>query len=336
MRIVHVLCLALCVCVTPAHAKKIKKIKFVRPISPIARDIFGKQAAPAPISSRSIGSYVKGCLAGAQALPVDGPAWQAMRLSRNRNWGHPTLVAYVEKLATEAKKSDGWPGLLVGDMAQPKGGPMVSDHASHQIGLDADIWFVPMPDNTLSPQERETKSMTSVVAADGQTVDKALWTPEHAKLIKRAASYPEVTRIFVHPAIKKALCEWAGEDKAALSKVRPWWGHDDHFHVRVACPAGSKDCVDKLGPPKDDGCGKDLDNWLKRMRPPAVQVLPKPGTPSKRKPLRMADLPAECSALVKPDLIKASTVPVPSPEQANTVPMPERADRSAKKSAEKG
>ena len=38
---------------------------------------------------RSIGYYTHGCLAGGVALPINGPTWQVMRLSRNRNWGHP-------------------------------------------------------------------------------------------------------------------------------------------------------------------------------------------------------------------------------------------------------
>jgi penicillin-insensitive murein endopeptidase len=340
MRIFFILCLALCVCATPADAKK-KKKKPVGPPSPIAREIFGKQTAPAPVAARSIGGYARGCIAGAKALPIDGPAWQAMRLSRNRNWGHPALVSYLERLAADAKKSDGWPGLLIGDMAQPMGGPMTTGHASHQIGLDADIWLSPMPDQTLTPDERETRAAVSMLAADGVSVDKSIWTPEHAKLIKRAASYPEVARIFVHPAIKKALCEWAGEDKAWLSKVRPWWGHHYHFHVRLSCPKGSAGCVNQPEAKSEDGCGKELDKWLRRMRRPAVATPPKPAVPPKPKPgLRVADLPAECAVLVKDDVkaaiaaIKASTVPVPSP--ANAVPIPERAQRPAKQSAEKG
>ena len=69
---------------------------------------------------------------------------------------------------------------------------------------------------------------------DPFTVDPDKWTPLHTKLIKRAASYPEVDRIFVHPAIKKVLCEQAGEDRVWLAKVRSWWNHYYHFHVRIA------------------------------------------------------------------------------------------------------
>ena len=86
-----------------------------------AYSLFGEVAGPAPLASEAVGFYAGGCLAGGEALPVDGPYWQAMRLSRNRYWGHPSLVAYLERLAADAAQLDGWPGLLVGDMSQPRG-----------------------------------------------------------------------------------------------------------------------------------------------------------------------------------------------------------------------
>jgi penicillin-insensitive murein DD-endopeptidase len=279
-----------------------------------ARDIFGKQTAALPVAARSIGSYARGCLAGGKMLPVDGPAWQAMRLSRNRNWGHPLMVAYVEKLAADAQKEDKWPGLLVGDMAQPMGGPMSSGHASHQIGLDADIWLKPMPPKTLTPEERESISADSVVAADQVSVNPEIWQSGHVQLLKRAASYPDVARIFVHPAIKKALCEAAGTDRAWLSKVRPWWGHNYHFHVRLSCPGGTESCEDQAATGPDDGCGKELESWLKRVKTPIVPKDP----PVQKAPITMAQLPAECSALV-------GYVPPPPPVPVPMgPPLPER------------
>ena len=194
--------------------------------------------APAPAEGASvIGSYAKGCLAGGTALPLDGPAWQAMRLSRNRVWGHPDLVAFIERLAIGAQ-GDGWPGLLVGDMAQPRGGPMRTGHASHQIGLDVDLWLTPMPDRRLSGEERESISAVSMLKPGTRTVDEALFTDARIALIRRASLDPEVARIFVHPAIKQAMCDRAAGDRAWLTKIRPWWGHDAHFHVRLACPPG--------------------------------------------------------------------------------------------------
>ncbi len=341
MRLAMLLLVVLCVGMQGAEAAKKKKKRAgkARPVaakvfSPVARDIFGTQKLASPLAARSIGSYARGCLAGGKALPTDGPTWQAMRLSRNRNWGHPALVAYLERLAQDAKAQEGWPGLLVGDLAQPMGGPMLTGHASHQIGLDADIWLSPMPANTLSPDERETRAAVSMLAEDGVSVDPKIWTPDHAKLIKRAASYPEVARIFVHPAIKKAVCQWAGTDKGPwLSKVRPWWGHNYHFHVRLSCPAGAQDCVAQpLAATNGDGCGKEVDSWLKRMRKPAAApVTPaKPAKPAKAKrPLTLADLPVDCAKLVG----VARQSPIGAVPTA-AVPMPERKPQPNKKAAE--
>src|SRR5690606_32364598 len=119
-----------------------------------AKQLFGAKALPADMAARAIGSYARGCMAGGRALAVTGDAWQVMRLERNRNWGQPVLIDYLETLARDARDLDGWPGLLVGDLAQPRGGPMLTGHASHQIGLDADIWLRPMPERELSFKER--------------------------------------------------------------------------------------------------------------------------------------------------------------------------------------
>lgn len=277
-----------------------------------AKEAFGYVIKPAPLEARAIGSYARGCLAGARMLPVNGPAWQVMRLSRNRNWGHPALIAYIERLAEDVQRLDGWPGLMVGDLAQPRGGPMLTGHASHQIGLDADIWLKPMPPRRLTRKEREEISAVSMLAPGGLSVDPKLWTPGHVKLLKRAASYGEVARIFVHPAIKKALCEAAGSDRSWLRKIRPWWGHHYHFHVRLKCPRGASGCVNQRPVPAGDGCGKSLDYWFRLLKAP-----PKPKKPkAKRKPLTVADLPAACRKVLgnvyPPVLASGTDLPLPA------------------------
>jgi penicillin-insensitive murein DD-endopeptidase len=281
---------------TPVPKKPNAK-KRATPASPPAKELFGAIREPAPMPARAIGFYAKGCLAGAAALPIDGPAWQAMRLSRNRNWGHPDLVALIEKLATEARAQDGWPGLLVGDLSQPRGGPMLTGHASHQVGLDADVWLTPMPDRRLSEKEREELAATSMLAEDKISVAPKVWTDAHVRLLKRAASYPSVERVLVHPAIKKALCEATAKDKerAWLHKVRPIWGHYYHFHIRIACPKGSTNCEAQPDPPSDDGCGKELSDWIALLqRPPAPPGPPAPPKP----PLTLEQLPAACKAVL--------------------------------------
>ena len=256
-----------------------------------AKQLFGRKPAPTQEAAHVIGFYAAGCLAGANALPIDGPAWQVMRLSRNRNWGHPNLVQFLERLAAQAPKT-GWHGLLVGDMSQPRGGPMLTGHASHQVGLDADIWLSPMPPRELSRAEREEMSATMVVAEDRMDVDPNVWAPAHVAVIKAAAQDPGVIRIFVNPAIKRALCRDAGGDRAWLSKVRPWWGHDYHFHVRIRCPADSPDCEPQEPVAAEDGCsGNDLDHWFtdEILHPRPAPIPPKP-----KPPLRMTDLPSAC------------------------------------------
>ena len=260
-----------------------------------AKQLFGRKTQPTSDKPHVYGFYAHGCVAGAEALPIDGPTWQVMRLSRNRNWGHPSLVKLLERVSAKAAKK-GWHGLLVGDMSQPRGGPMITGHASHQVGLDADIWLTPMPDRTLTREEREEMSATNVVATDSSLdVDRKIWTPAHVEVIKAAAEDPEVERIFVNPAIKKALCRDAGNDREWLHKVRPWWGHDYHFHVRIACPPDDADC--KPQPPVpgvDDGCGAELKSWLKDS---IIHPAPSPGGSAAHN-MTMAALPKECKAVL--------------------------------------
>ena len=255
-----------------------------------ARELFGRKVEPAPLTSRALGFYAKGCLAGAVALPVNGETWQVMRLSRNRNWGHPNLVRLIERLAEKAKEI-GWPGLLVGDMSQPRGGPMLTGHTSHQVGLDADLWLTPMPARELTRLEREEMSAVNMVAENRKDVDRSLWTPQHTALIKAAAEQPGVERIFVNAAIKKALCREASGNRSWLSKVRPYYGHNYHFHVRIRCPADDPGCKGQDPAPSGDGCGKELNYWFRdavlKPKPPAVPTKPRP-------PLKLADLPAAC------------------------------------------
>ena len=113
----------------------------------------GQLDAPTPPLALAIGSPSRGCLAGGEALPLDGPGWQVMRPSRHRYFGHSQLIAFIESLASDVNRMGG--SILVGDMALPRGGPMPTGHRSHQIGLDVDIWFEPAPPPPFAPLDRE-------------------------------------------------------------------------------------------------------------------------------------------------------------------------------------
>ncbi len=272
-----------------------------------AKALFGRESTPAVGPPQAIGSYERGCLSGAIALPADGPNWEVMRPSRNRAWGHPVLITFLERLAQKLPEEAGWPGLLVGDIAQPRGGPMLTGHGSHQIGLDADIWLMPMADRRFSPDERDSISARDVVAADGKHVDPTAWRPQHRLLLEAVAREPSVERIFVNPAIKRELCRETGSGRAWMRKIRPWWGHNYHFHVRLYCTNGDSLCRDQAPPPPGDGCGKELDWWF------TEEALHPPPSPP-RKPLLLDDLPAACAALVDPPA-RQSPYPVRSSKE---------------------
>lgn len=262
-----------------------------------AKELFGAKRLPARMATASYGSYAKGCIAGAVAIPTDGPAWQAMRLSRNRRWGHPQMIALLEQFSQDAQQL-GWPGLLLGDISQPRGGPMLSGHASHQVGLDADIWFTPMPDHRMSAQEREKLPFTSMLdKSKFLTVDSRRWTSTHARLVMKAASYPQVERVFVNPAIKRKLCEtWQG-DRSLLGKVRPIYGHDEHFHIRIKCPQGAAGCKPQAKVPAGDGCDASLAWWF--TKEPWEKPKPKPDAkPVKPRYVMLSDLPKACGTVL--------------------------------------
>ncbi|WP_287255808.1 penicillin-insensitive murein endopeptidase [Mesorhizobium sp.] len=298
----------------------------------LAKNLFGAKKLPAVAAPQSIGFYSKGCFAGGVAIPLNGPKWEVMRPSRNRRWGHPTMIALIEKLSRDAA-ADGWPGLLVGDISQPRGGPMLTGHASHQIGLDADIWLTPMPDRKLSLEQRENMSATLLVDEKTHLVKDALWAPEHTRLLKRAASYAEVERILVNPGIKKKLCDTVKGDRGWLRKVRPFWGHDYHFHIRIGCQPGSPKCKAQENTAPGDGCDQSLAWWFTEepWRPNK-----NPDRPKARDLMTMASLPAACQAVLDgPDPASAEAVtyygdgvPVAAAPVLTKAPSPARASAS--------
>ncbi|WP_455269428.1 penicillin-insensitive murein endopeptidase [Rhizobium herbae] len=263
-----------------------------------AKQIFGKVQLPSNSAPSPIGFYAKGCMAGAVAIPTDGPTWQAMRLSRNRRWGNPAMIQLLEKFSQDAVQLGWGSGILIGDISQPRGGPMLTGHASHQVGLDADIWFQPKPAQSLSVQTREDMPFISMLdKSKFLTVNPARWTSTHAKLVMQAASYPQVERVFVNPAIKKKLCEtWTG-DRDLLGKVRPVYGHDEHFHIRMHCPPGASGCKAQAPVASGDGCDKSLAWWFTK-EPWAKPKKDPNAKPVKPRFTTLSDLPKACTVVL--------------------------------------
>ncbi|MEO1452803.1 MAG: penicillin-insensitive murein endopeptidase [Pseudomonadota bacterium] len=261
----------------------------------LAKELFGAKRGPSEHRPAPFGGYAKGCIAGAQQLPETGPTWQAMRLSRNRNWGHPEAIAFVQRLSRFAATQPGWNGLYIGDMSQPRGGPMLTGHRSHQSGLDIDVWMRPANDLRLSRGTRENISSISMRRQQGAFVNDD-WTPAHHMILKAAASDPAVARIFVFPGAKVQMCRDARGDRSWLRKIRPWWGHHYHFHVRLHCPSNAGACVEQAPPPPGDGCA-DAEQWVRNiLNPPPPDPNAPPPTP--RRELVMADLPRQCQTVL--------------------------------------
>lgn len=243
-------------------------------------EAWGAVATPAPGPAHIIGSTGLGCIAGAVRLPDEGPGWQSVRVSRNRHWGHPAMVAWVQDFAARAR-AQGLPGLWIGDLSQPRGGPMTYGHASHQGGIDADIWLDLNPKPRVPAAQREGAPIVSLVLPDGSGVDPARFTDRHAALIRLAAEMPGLDRLLVNPAIKQELCRrHAGQ--SWLRRVRPWRGHDSHMHIRLPCPAGQPDCRGIAPPPPGDGCDATLAWWFteEARRPPPRAPGPPPQMPA--------------------------------------------------------
>lgn len=268
---------------------------FQAPAEPLAKELFGAERSGSSHRAAAYGGYSKGCLAGGAQLAESGPTWQAMRLSRNRNWAHPETIDYVQDLSRFAAKLPGWEGLYIGDMSQPRGGPMLTGHRSHQTGLDIDIWMRPATNLRLSRAERENISSISMRRSKGAYVN-GNWTRQHHELLKAAAKDPRTARIFVFPGAKVQMCKDEKGDRSWLRKIRPWWGHHYHFHVRLNCPRGASGCVEQSPPPSGDGCA-DAQEWVNNiLNPPPPDPNARP--PKPRREYVLADLPNQCARVL--------------------------------------
>ncbi|WP_422075483.1 penicillin-insensitive murein endopeptidase [Tranquillimonas rosea] len=265
--------------------------------SGVAKNFFGQEASASQQSPAPYGFYSKGCLAGGVQLPETGPTWQAMRLSRNRNWGHPETIRFLQRLSQKVAGMNGTQGLYVGDISQPRGGPMTSGHSSHQIGLDADIWLRPVPRLDLTRSEREGFPPISMRRAKGAYTNSN-WSPLQHEMVKAAAQDPAVARIFIFPGAKVSMCNTETGDRSWLRKVRPWGGHHYHFHIRLACPRGATDCTPQDPPPPGDGCAA-AQEWVNNIIDPPPPD-PNAPAPTPKSAIKMADLPQQCQAVLSP------------------------------------
>lgn len=209
-----------------------------------------------PVEGRpqAIGDYSLGCLQGAQTFTGKEKGLVLSQKKLGRYWGHPDLINLITRAGAEFDTMN--KKLIIGDLSQSRGGPTLTGHASHQTGLDVDIWFkIPKSSEELSLEAIETEEMKPVNELGEDQV----------RLIQLMTRESSVERIFLNPKFKKYLCDQSAALKLSsedLHKLRAWWGHDDHIHVRLKCPSDSPSCVSQRPVPSGDGCGEDLNWWF--------------------------------------------------------------------------
>jgi len=244
------------------------------------------------------GSYSAGCLDGAISLSASSLYFQAMRPSRKRYYGHPDLIQFLEEYS-KTLYDKGLGSLAIGDLSQARGGPMSSGHASHQLGLDADIWFLRFTESekkALSLHDTESIPATTMVNDDSISINQNNWHKDNTLALKFAAINMKVERVFVNYVIKKALCE-SHKGEKWLSKIRPWWGHTYHYHVRLACPNNSLYCNQQNPVTQTDGCDETLDWWYSEE---ALQTREK----KSMKEASDVKLPLQCEKVLQSDSMR--------------------------------
>lgn len=257
---------------------------------------FGKWSSvktPSKTATKIHGGYAGGCIAGAQALPLEGEGYLVLRTSRNRFYGHPTLISYLKTLGAKAKQA-GLPKIMYGDLSSPRGGPFLKGHSSHQNGLDVDISFSFAP-SKMTPQVRDSFVDPALVIERKQVSDD--WTSKHSKLVELAAQSSDVARIFVAPGVKRHLCKLQPQAPWQY-KVRSWWYHDDHLHVRLNCPAGSTSCKPQPAlDPSNNACGAELTDWLSKKADATQTAMDEHWSQPNPPPKKFPQLPVACESV---------------------------------------
>lgn len=256
-------------------------------------NVWSRVRQPIAGTPQAIGGYANGCQIGAQVLPAEGRGYVSIRRHRNRFYTQPSTLSMLNHVAnTMASFFDA--RILVGDLSQPIGGKMPYGHSSHQNGLDVDFWFYTVPEGTRPANDIEPPTMVDKAA--GRLVS-GRWQEAYAVAVLAAAEHPDTARIFVNPVIKKVLCarHYTIDPTERLRKIRPWWGHDAHFHVRLHCPPHNPQCEEQAPIPAGDGCNADLDNWIREQSEAILHPKPpRPSTPKPSKPLHPT-----CASLIR-------------------------------------
>lgn len=203
------------------------------------------------------GFYSNGRLVNADVLPAEGLGFVKIHRPRNRGYGAFDLVQVL--VDASARMQQTFPSvdrIMIGDMSAEHGDNL-SGHASHQNGLDADVAFIRADRTEQDPED--TGGFREDFVNKGKLTEN-FDLPRNWHYAKVLIQTGRVQRLFVNAVVKKGLCSFVsliGEresQRETLRRLRTIAGHEDHFHVRITCPASSPDCKAQEDVPEDLGC----------------------------------------------------------------------------------
>lgn len=230
---------------------------WAEPVRPAAADKSRAKKAKADASSKgaasSIGAPNQGRLGkGARLRPT-----KHLEIRKNaRTWGTPELVKAIKRAAAAVAREHRGSKMFVGDLSAKRGGS-IEGHNSHQSGRDVDIAFY--VSNSKGDAVHPRRFVAFDDAGRGRSLtwarfdDARNWTLVEALLTDEQAG---VRYIFISNALKARLLAYAAKKKVSAELITKAAGalvspagadvHDDHMHVRIACPASSRSvCVEE-------------------------------------------------------------------------------------------
>jgi penicillin-insensitive murein endopeptidase len=211
--------------------------------------------SPFAMMSLSVGQPNNGWQIRAKKLKSSETLWVQDK-SVAYSYGHPALVLMLHRTAKQMARQTPGSVLLVGDLSREYGGPLAG-HRSHQSGRDADVGFFVTDDKGHPLNSRKLRTFDSQGRArDGSGLrfdDYRNWLLVQLWLKDSRA---ELEYVFVASHLRRRLLEFAQKrpafrqyvDDAAQFLRQPSNGlpHDDHFHIRIACPDKQRGLCDPL------------------------------------------------------------------------------------------
>jgi len=173
-------------------------------------------------------------------------------------WALPTMTKALHHAADRVASKYKGSVLLVGDLSAKSGGAL-EGHASHQSGRDADVAFFVANTKGKPAHLRRFLSFnaegTSKDVAWARFDDARNWMlveellkDEHAGVRFIFVSNALRGRLLKYAASKKVPKELVARASAALMSPEHADLHDDHFHVRIACPESMRaECIEEPG-----------------------------------------------------------------------------------------